>query len=357
MMTPVDSLMEQATTQGIFPGGVLLVSRNDTILFLEAYGTTNLYEAAATTRRTLFDLASLTKPLATTLAIMKLIHEGKLQLDDHLGSLLPFFKGTEKEKITIRHLLCHNGGIPDYRPYYLELGKLPADKRQHALRTLLVQEPLENPVGKMTVYSDLGFMILRWVVETVSGRRLNRIVTEDIYRPLGLLNLGFADPGSPLFRSNVAATERCPWRNALMQGEVHDENAWVVGGVEGHAGLFGTAADVNNLLWRLLAVYYGESDPALFDRSLLQQFFTQQVGSDRALGFDTPSPPDASCGDHFSARSIGHLGFTGTSFWIDLDRSVAIILLTNRVHPSRDNIKIRAFRPKLHNIIMETIGL
>ncbi|MEE8398418.1 MAG: serine hydrolase [Desulfobacterales bacterium] len=356
MMMPVDSLMKRATAEKVFPGAVLLVSKNDTILFFEAYGTTNLSEPAATTCHTLFDLASLTKPLATTLAIMKLIHGEKLQLGDPLGSVLPSFKGTEKERITIRHLLCHNSGLPDYRPYYLELGKLSPEERQDALRTSLVKEPLENPVGKVALYSDLGFMVLRWVVETISGRSLDRIVTEDIYHPLGLSTLGFADPGAPHFQNNVAATERCPWRNTLMQGQVHDENAWAVGGVEGHAGLFGTAADVNRLLWRLLAVYHGTSDPVLFDSALVQHFFTQQADSDRALGFDTPSPPHASCGDHYSAHSIGHLGFTGTSFWVDLDRSVAIILLTNRVHPSRDNIRIRAFRPELHNTIMETIG-
>ncbi len=136
---------------------------------------------------------------------------------------------------------------------------------------------------------------------------------------------------------------------------IHDENAYVMGGVEGHAGLFGTAADVNILLSTLLASFHGETSIHIFEKDLIHVFFRRQHDSDRALGFDMPSWPDSSCGKYFSERSVGHLGFTGTSFWVDLESSITVILLTNRVHPSRDNIKIRTFRPKLHNTVMEAI--
>jgi CubicO group peptidase (beta-lactamase class C family) len=154
-----------------------------------------------------------------------------------------------------------------------------------------------------------------------------------------------------------AATERCPWRDTIIEGVVHDENAYAVGGIEGHAGLFGTAKDVYRLLSVLLTDFYGQSESILFEKKLMQTFFIRAGSSGRPLGFDAPSSTGASCGQYFSKKSVGHLGFTGTSFWMDLDRGVIVILLTNRVHPSRDNVKIKAFRPQLHDVVMTLIEL
>jgi len=193
------------------------------------------------------------------------------------------------------------------------------------------------------------------VVERVSDQRLDHFVTDEIYQPLGLNNLFFIsrNPAEP--RGRFAATENCPWRKKILEGQVHDENAYVVGGVEGHAGLFGTADNIYRLLAELLSIYRGQRTSALFHKDLLHRFFKRLPGTDKALGFDTPSVSDSSCGRGFSQNSVGHLGFTGASFWMDLEQSVIVILLTNRVHPSRENEGIKKFRPEIHDAVMNTI--
>jgi len=352
-MNKINDLMKKGVKEGVFPGGLLLVAKNDLIIFFEAYGYANIFSKRIMTKNTIFDLASLTKPLATTLAVMKLIQQGELDLEQDLGALLPEFRDTDKKQITIRNLLCHNSGLPDYRPYYIELLKIPYNFRKKGLRNFLINEPLVYPVGKSVLYSDLGFMILGWIVEKVSVKSLDNFVVNDIYSPLGLENLFFINLNSESHMGYFAATELCTWRRILIDGLVHDDNAYVVGGIEGHAGLFGTAMDVNLLLSSLLSVSNGYS--YIFKKELIDKFFEQQEDSDRALGFDTPSLRDSSSGSRFSKNSIGHLGFTGTSFWMDLDRSIIVILLTNRVHPSRDNNKIKRFRPILHDTVMDII--
>ena len=348
-------MMKQAISDGVFPGGVLLVSTAGSEVFSQAYGYANIFSGCLMTRDTVFDLASFTKPLATTLAIIKLISQQKLELDQRLGSILPQFKGTDKRRISIENLLYHNSGCPDYRPYYKVLCKLKPNRRKDALKELLVKEPLINPPGKQVMYSDIGFMILCWVIEKVSGNRLDRFVTEEIYRPLSIENLFFIDLDSTPRQVKFAATERCSWRNILLEGAVHDDNAYVLGGIQGHAGLFGTAQDVFSLLSELMAAYLGFSCTGVFDTDLIKVFFKRREHTGRALGFDTPSPINPSCGQYFSKDTVGHLGFTGTSFWMDLDRNVMIILLTNRVHPSISNTKIKAFRPKLHDRVMKEL--
>ncbi len=354
-MESVDRLMRQAVAKEIFPGGVLLVSEKGAVIFSKAYGYAHLSPQAPMTKQTIFDLASLTKPLSTTLAVMRLIQRDQIELEDPLGQILPEFERTAKVRIKLKNLLYHDSGLPDYRPYYKALAGIDQDSRRSALRKLLVQEPLINPIGKTVCYSDLGFMILAWVVERVSDQRLDHFVTDEIYQPLGLKNLFFNSNNLAKNRGPFAATENCPWRNKIVEGQVHDENAYVVGGIEGHAGLFGTADNVHRLLVELLSVYHGERKSTIFHRDLLRRFFKRLPGTDKALGFDTPSVTDSSCGHGFSQTSVGHLGFTGTSFWIDLERSVIVILLTNRVHPSRENEGIKKFRPEIHDAVMNTI--
>lgn len=355
-MTHADRLMKDAILNDVFPGGVLLVSLDGATVFFEAYGSANLFAGRQMTKETVFDLASLTKPLATTLAIMHLLEQSKLSLEQSLGSILPSFKDTDKKKIRIEHLLYHNSGLPDYRPYYKLLCKIEPHRRKDALRELLAKEPLIHAPGKQILYSDIGFMILCWVIEEISGRRLDHFVTENIYRPLSLDNLFFVDVDGKSRRAEFAATERCPWRGILLEGMVHDDNAYAVGGIEGHAGLFGTAGDILFLLSELMTAYHGDPSTDVFDVEWVQMFFKRKEREGRALGFDTPSSVDPSCGRFFSERTVGHLGFTGTSFWMDLDSSTIIILLTNRIHPSRDNNRIKAFRPKLHDAVMENVS-
>lgn len=360
-MEKINNAMTDALSDNVFPGGVLLVSVKSKVLFFDAYGLANKLSRKKMTRDTVFDLASLTKPLATTLAVMKLVQEGNLGVEDKLGSVIPQIGKTEKSGIRIMNLLLHDSGLPDYRPYYLTLCDLPKNERESALRKLIVKEPLLCWPGENVLYSDLGFMFLRWVVESVSGSSLGHFVYDNIYKPLGLEKIFFVDLNDKERsgkepNGSFAATEICPWRNILLEGVVHDENAYVIGGIEGHAGLFGTAGDVNLLLSELLFSFHGISNNGVIDGKLANYFLRRREGAGRALGFDAPSSSGSSSGIHFSRNSVGHLGFTGTSFWMDLDNLVIIILFTNRVHPSRENVKIKEFRPALHDIVMENLA-
>lgn len=354
-MKTVDRLMRQAISESVFPGAVLLVSKENSICFFSAYGYANLFSKAKMSGETHFDLASLTKPLATALAVMQLVQNGKIKLEQQLGSLLPEFKTSQKAAIQIKHLLYHNSGLPDYRPYYKTISDLAPETRLNALHECLLKEPLIHPIGQSVLYSDLGFMILRWVIESVCGSRLDHFMTNAVYKPLGLTDLYFIESGSNLSHANFAATEKCPWRRRLLEGQVHDENAYSVGGIEGHAGLFGNAQNVYLLLSELLSIYHGYSSGRLFEKEVVSAFFKRLPNTDKALGFDAPSVNDSSSGRYFSQNSVGHLGFTGTSFWMDLDREIIVILLTNRVHPSRTNNAIKSFRPQLHDTVMQLL--
>ena len=352
--------MEKAVQDGVFPGAVLLVSKDASPLFFETYGLANNFTRQPVHPDTVFDLASLTKPLATTLAVMKLVEMQKLDLSQSIGSVIPGFKGTDKETVTMAQLLAHTSGLPDYRPYYLALKELPVPERKEALRHLLLAEPLANPIGRETVYSDLGFMILAWIIEQTAGIALDQFVSNEIYYPSGLKGLFFPglDASGTLKKASkieFAATERCSWRGLLLDGAVHDDNAFAAGGVDGQAGLFGTAGDVNLLLTKLLLAYHGVLPDFVIHKDTLRTFFAPHGDTGRALGFDMPSPEGSSSGRYFSKESVGHLGFTGTSFWMDLQRRIIVVLLTNRVHPTRDNEKIKTFRPAIHDAVMKNI--
>ena len=344
--------MRQGVSDRIFPGGVLLVSRNDRIEFFEAYGCADLFSGRPATRDTIYDLASLTKPLATTLAVMRLIQESRLSLDQPVTSVLPRFPDPAMSRVTFRHLLAHSAGLADYRPFFLNLRHFPLKARKEELGKLLCREPLSGVPGEQVRYSDLGFMILRWGVESICGQRLDHYLSQNVYHPLGLEQLFFIDLEQPASHDDIAATELCDWRNILLKGQVHDDNAFVTGGIDGHAGLFGTAADVARLISVLVSDHGGQSETSFFSTDLMREFWTRQTPSGRALGFDAPSEEGASCGRFFSRSSVGHLGYTGTSFWIDPEQSIFVVLLTNRVHPSRCNIGIRRFRPLIHDEIM-----
>ena len=356
-MIQVDRIMRRALDDGVFPGAVLLVGRGENVLFHAAYGDANRFTGEPVTPGTVFDLASLTKPLATTLAVMRLCQQGRLGVEQRLASVLPAFEGGGKGGVTIAQLLAHTSGLPDYRPFYLELAARPAPERKNLLRARLVQEPLLCAPGERMLYSDLDFMILEWGVETVSGRRLDRYAAEEVYAPLDAADaLFFIDLDRPPPARACAATEQCPWRGRLIEAEVHDENAHALGGIAGHAGLFGTAEGVHRVLSELLNAYHRQDGGRLFDRLTVHRFFQRVPGTDKALGFDMPAPVNPSCGRFFPPTGVGHLGFTGTSFWVHVEQSVAVILLTNRVHPGRANIAIRGFRPVIHDAVMEAVG-
>lgn len=352
----IDLIMSQAVEDGVFPGGALMVSKKGNIVFNGVYGYANIFTKQPITHNTIFDLASLTKPLATTMAAMSLVQEKKIQLEQTIGSIIKEFQNTPKAEIQLRHLLRHNSGLPSYQPYFLKLAHLELRKRKSALKKMLIEEPLTSTIGAKTEYSDIGFMILEWGVEVIAQTTLDDYVSCAVYRPFDLKNLFFINLGNLLPDLEIAATEVCPWRRCLVQGVVHDENAHAMGGIAAHSGLFGSIESVHQLLTQLMSIYNGEIKHSLFKKELVHLFFDRPNNSNRALGFDTPSETDSSCGNLFQKdKTVGHLGFTGTSFWMDLYHSIIIILLTNRVHPSRKNEKIKKFRPILHNAIMNQI--
>lgn len=358
----VKGMMRKAVDQKIFPGGVLCVSRRGCILVHEAYGWADLYADIPATIDTVFDLASLTKPLATAPAVMKLVAEGSLSVGDRVGDLLPAFAGTDKHMITVADLLCHCSGLPAYREYFYRLAALPFVERRPALSELLVATKRVHPIGERVLYSDLGYMMLRHIVEAVSGQRLDRFVNDNVFQSLGIRGLFYvplheAEGGCcGVDKRRFAATEDCLRRGFLVKGVVHDDNAYEVGGVDGHAGLFGTAESVHGMMGELLAIYHKETYDNVFTPEAVRQMLEPQMGTSRTFGFDTPDTESSSAGTRFSDHTVGHLGFTGTSVWMDVPRKIVVVLLTNRVHPDRTNEAIKTFRPVFHDAVMDAIA-
>jgi CubicO group peptidase (beta-lactamase class C family) len=361
MSDPITDLLFSGLKQKAYPGAVLLVAKDGVIVFFRAVGSRAVIPARLPMQKdTIFDLASLTKPLATTLAVMKLVDEGLLDLDVSLASLIQPFSWQDKAHLSPRLLLNHASGLADWKPFYQKLVQLPPDERKPAVRRLILEEPLSCEPKTTSLYSDLGFMLLEWIVEIIAGKDLSSFLQTILYQPLGLkiLYLDHIAAERTHRKDLYAATEDCPWRKGIVQGHVHDENAFALGGYSGHAGLFGTAMDILTLTSMLMNLYHGERS-ALLKEKTVRAFLSRQElvpGSTWALGWDTPSRENSSSGNCFGPKSIGHTGFTGTSVWIDLEKNITAILLTNRVHPRRTNEKIRGFRPKLHNLIMQELG-
>jgi CubicO group peptidase (beta-lactamase class C family) len=325
---------------------------------IQTYGHTTYSQENPVDEGTVYDLASLTKPLATTLAILVLLKEGRIQLSDRVSDIFP---QTEMSMplISIRDILCHAAGFAAHRPYYLALCGLPEEKRKEALLNLLAVETQAYEPGSTSIYSDLGFMLLGLIVEKKSGQGLAGFFREKIAEPLGIAEQIFFCPTGPEDKKKSAPTEECPVRKRVLCGEVSDENAYALGGVAGHAGLFGTIGGVLEMGVHLLDQWQGREEHPTYLASDLRRFLIRQdiPGSTWALGFDTPSAVGSSGGRYLAPTSVGHLGFTGTSFWIDPTRDLVMVLLSNRVHPSRENIRIKQFRPLFHETVMESLGL
>ena len=357
----LQKLLEAGVSQGVFTAAAALVGLKGELRWEGAAGAVSREPgAAAVTLDTVFDLASLTKPLATTLALMVLAARGQLDIATPLGEVLPApWLPPDKRPLTLASLLTHRAGLPAWRPFFQEVLAAPAPARPTLLERLAAATPLEYPPDTATLYSDLGFMLLAAVAENLSGETLDRFCRAAIYRPLGLKTLGFnplSQPGGD--RISFAATEPGLIPGRPAGGEVHDENAWAAAGVAGHAGLFGPGREVFQLLACLYRAYAGEC-LGPFAPETVQLFFTVPPGADRAHGFDIPGPDPAqrAAGRYFSPHSVGHLGFTGTSFWLDLDSGQMVVLLTNRVHLGRDDkTKIQAFRPRFHEAASLALG-
>ena len=369
----VESAFNQAIEQGVIPGATVVVRVGADIAFEGAFGFRAIEpERSPIKIDTVFDLSSLTKALATTTAVMMLARDGKFRLDDRVTRFFPDFGVHGKNAITFRHLLAHCSGLPAWRPFFQRTCEIEKGGRVNFMASygakefvyeLVHREMLDAPTATKALYSDLGFILLGETIERVSSVALNKFCRDKLFRPLGMRSTGYIDIS--LARSRrlepvpdmFAATEVCPSRKRLLVGEVSDENAYAMGGVAGHAGLFAPVHDVDRMAKELIDCYAGRSE--YVPQKIIREFWTRDTtveGSTWALGWDTPSPQGSSSGHHFSPNAVGHLGFTGTSIWIEPEREIAISMLTNRAHPKRENQAIREFRPKIHDSIMEAVS-
>jgi CubicO group peptidase (beta-lactamase class C family)/beta-glucosidase-like glycosyl hydrolase len=348
-MAGVDSVMERAVAEKAFPGGVVAVGKDGALVHLRAFGRIS-YEADAPEARTdtIYDLASLTKVVATTTTAMILVDEGRLDLSRPVSAFLPRFRGAGKEKVTVESLLTHSSGLDWWAPLYQDT------KGKQAFVDKVQAMELQYPPGTKSLYSDLGLILLGEVLERVAGEPLDAFAEKRILAPLGMKDTRYR-PGPDLL-PRIAPTEKDPWRGRVLRGEVHDENAFAMGGVAAQAGLFGTAGDLARFAQMLLNGGVLEHE-RIVAREVVERF-TRRAGipdSSRALGWDT-FHSESSAGDRLSPRSFGHTGFTGTSLWIDPERKLFVILLTNRVHPSRENNAIRAVRRAVADAVVDGLA-
>ncbi len=352
----IQEVVAKGIENGIAPGAVLLVARRGKIVLERALGRmTYEKDAPQVTRDTLFDIASLTKVVVTTTLAMILYERGLLDLESPVSRYVPEFDGERKGEVLVKDLLAHSGGLLWWTDFFRKFeGKAPEEAKRGYLSTIH-EMPLDYPPRSKMVYSDLGILLLGEILERVTGKDLESLANEEVFGPLGMEDATYRPPVS--LRSRIAPTEVDSWRGRLVHGEVHDENAFGLGGVAPHAGVFSTARDLGVFAQMMLngGAYGGvrllnPETIALFTRRA-----NLVPGSSRALGWDTPSEP-SSAGKLFSPSSYGHTGFTGTSLWIDPERELFAILLTNRVHPTRENPKIGELRPAFHDAVIEALS-
>jgi serine-type D-Ala-D-Ala carboxypeptidase len=347
------AVLEEAVEAGAFAGAAFGVLSHGNIAVLDAVGSFTYEENAPKVAiDTVFDVASLTKVVATTSAAMILHDREVLDLDIPLGEILPGFvigkaPGSKKQLVTMRMLLAHSSGLPAYARLF-ETAETSSDLLRSALLMPLESEPMEREI-----YSDIGYILLGKAIEVLCGESLDEFCRREVFTPLGLNSTGFRPPKK--LRPLIPPTEiDSTFRRRTIQGEVNDENCSVLGGCAGHAGLFSSVTD---LLGFAQTILEPNTPGSVFRSETVSIFNTKRVfpaGTTRALGWDTPSDPSSS-GRYFGPRSIGHLGFTGTSMWIDPDRRLAVVLLTNRTWPDRSSQAIKQVRPAFHDAIAKAL--
>jgi CubicO group peptidase (beta-lactamase class C family) len=350
----IRQFLEAQVDAGAFPGGVLVVGDRGGIAYHAAVGRYGEEDGRPVSDTTVYDMASLTKVVGLTTAAMLMAAEGRLDLDRPVQAYLPEFRGAGKEHVLVRHLLTHTSGLPAWAALY-EQTETPDEAVAQVLAT-----PLDTTPGTRYVYSDLGAITMGKVVEAVAGEPLDALLERRVFRPLGMRRTRFLPPADWI--PFIAPTERDPWRGRLIRGEVHDENAARLGGISGHAGLFSNGPDLARFARWLLDVYH-DRDPGVgaltLPADLVRDFVARQPGpegSTRAVGWDTPSADgSSSAGTRMAPTSFGHTGFTGTSIWMDPEREVFIILLTNRVHPTRENRAILRLRGVVADSVMAAL--
>jgi len=379
----IDLAFKEAVSEGIFPSADLLVAKGGEVLFSARYGDAR--------EHTCFDISSLTKPVSTATLAMMLVAEELLTLDDTVYQWLAGARRPAHKQITVRMLLDHTSGLPAWQPYYRELplSLVGTEAGKRLVLDSCYAEELLSPPGEKTRYSDLGYILLGEIIEEAAGAPLDELFSQRIARPLNLRDTFFVrNVGAPVITGRrtttspdqhiptpkhgmkgertaragdknrrFASTEDCPWRERVVHGEVHDPNAYALGGVAGHAGLFSTAADLHAFAREIAACRRGESDfiPCDTVRLFLPEGVKLPTGDEYVLGWDRPSRKNSASGHRFSPDTVGHLGFTGCSIWMDFAQDFWIILLTNRIHPSAMNERIATFRPRIHDLIYDEL--
>ena len=354
-------LLRASVEAHAFPAACIEVGRGAGPLWNAAFGRLTFDSSAPpATPRTIFDLASLTKVISTATLAMRAIDSGRLALADRIGMWVRDWRGADREAVTIRHLLSHSSGLSAYLPFFRSCtGRLEFERAICSL-------PLEYAPDTQSIYSDLGFILLGFILENASPPSDGFDGHPGAFDPAASLaeqfhRLSCHITPEPLvfnphrtWRAMCAPTEVDEWRGRLLIGEVHDENCWALGGAAGHAGLFGTASAVGSFARAVMRTIAGESIVA--EPSTMHDFISRRniPASSRALGWDTMLPT-SSCGTLMSPSAIGHTGFTGTSLWIDWERDLYVALLTNRVHPTRENNAIRRIRPLVHDAVVEAV--
>jgi CubicO group peptidase (beta-lactamase class C family) len=357
----VDSIIEAALTDSAASGATLAIGRHGQLVSLKAFGELAYGSGRPVTTTSLWDMASVSKVVGTTTAAMMLVGDGLLDLDAPVVSYLPYWsRGDDrKSQVTVRQVLLHRTGLPPFRRWFFDIAGLDAYK------AAVADEPLDLDPGVETIYSDIGIMTLAWVIEEVAQQSLDGFLNDRLWQPLGMLESRYR-PDATL-RPRIAATEMdTTWRHKLVWGRVHDENADAMGGVAGHAGLFSTAVDLSVFARMMLNggvspacrpdETAGEPCPVarasaqrMIERDVLEMFTTRfDDSSSRALGWDTPSGR-SSGGDYVTPGAYGHTGYTGTSIWLDPELDLWVVLLTNRVHPTRENQKHIPLRRAVHD--------
>jgi len=325
-LSAIERVIERGIKAGGYPGASVVVGRKGAAVFEKGFGKLSWSESstAVDAQRTIYDVASLTKVVGTTTAIMILFDEKKIGLDDPVVNYIPTFGGGDKDKVTIRQLLTHTSGLPAGRDIW-RIAQTPLEARALVLNTSLEGRP-----GAQYIYSDLGADVLGLIVEVVAGEPLDKFLSRRVFEPLGMNETMFRPADS--LRSRIAPTEVTPPRGYPLRGEVHDENAYALGGVAGHAGLFSTAADLS--VFAQMMLNGGEYNGVQIISKPTVELFTSRAFGHRALGWDT-AEGDYGSGRFLGPTAYGHTGFTGTSMWIDPKREMFVILLTNRVHAAR----------------------
>ncbi len=354
MESHIERLFGKSIAEKVFPGAVLGFSsiKNSELqrkiyFFGSPDGSKRLVD-----KKTFYDLASLTKPLVTVLSLLSLMSEKKIDWNVHIESLLPFDIPEEKRNISIFQLMSHCSGLPAYRPYYKKLKNVPYILRKEKIIEYILQEELVNSPGTKSLYSDLGYILLGHIIEKITGKTLDYYWKKKIVSPLSLQK-EIIFPIKDERKNRIFASTGVSFEEE--DPIVHDENSRILGGVSGHAGLFGTGEGVLALCENILLQWNNISFHPSYSNKDLKVALKRAEDEQWTPGFDTPSSVGSSSGKYFSKCSVGHLGFTGTSFWIDLEKSIVVVLLTNRVFWGNENNKIREFRPVIHDLVMNEL--